>query len=72
MNTKIKSSEHLSDQALALYTQRKLPPRNLIAANDHLQACDRCHQRLKAEARLTEAFSFARRQIEGAKPVRMR
>jgi hypothetical protein len=37
--------EHLSEQTIRSYHDRKLVPAELIAADDHLASCDECYQR---------------------------
>ena len=39
-------SEHLSETQLTGYSGRTLPPRELLAVDNHLASCDVCHERL--------------------------
>ena len=55
-------SEHLSQTQLTAYSGRTLPPRELLAVDNHLASCDVCHERLTriqpAVAKLATSESF--------------
>ena len=55
-------SEHLSQAQLTGYSERALPPQELLAVDNHLASCDVCHQRLTgilpAVAKLPGSQSF--------------
>lgn len=54
-------SEHLSQTQLTGYSGRTLPPRELLAVDNHLASCDVCHERLTRmppTAKLTVSQSF--------------
>ena len=42
------TSSHLSDEDIARYGGRSMPPLELLAADDHIALCDDCHARVGA------------------------
>src|SRR5882724_4354744 len=46
--------DHISSQQLEGYLNKTLPPDELIRVDDHLSACDVCHQHLSAMLSLSK------------------
>ena len=49
------TSEHLTDEQVERYRRRTLPPAELLAVDDHVQACPACRRRLAAGEPLAAA-----------------
>ncbi len=50
------TSSHLSDEDIARYCARRMPPLELLASDDHLALCDACYARLGAAEGLAEGM----------------
>jgi anti-sigma factor RsiW len=57
-------SEHLSDQVIELYRRRMMPPRDLLAANDHIAVCDACYRQVGQDDRVEATYAFVRANLE--------
>jgi hypothetical protein len=55
-------SDHLSDEELNRYRSRMMAPADLLAANDHLDVCDRCYARFGGDY-LQAAYDLARASL---------
>ena len=62
------ASEHLSDQQIKRYRERKLKPAELLAADDHLAVCDVCYGRIDREE-LRETFKSVEATFHNAASV---
>jgi hypothetical protein len=60
---------HLSADGLVLYRDRRLPPAELLAADDHLAICESCHQRLVQVPGLNEKVTAAAKSFDDALTV---
>ena len=61
-----KETNHLSEDDIARYRSRRMPPADLLAADAHLSLCDACHNRLIDWSRLNEKASAATRAFDEA------
>lgn len=58
-------SAHLSERDLDRYRERRMPPAELLAANDHLADCEECYRRFGCEPELLGAtYEFMRAELE--------
>ena len=58
---------HLSERDLDRYRERRMPPAELLAANDHLADCEECYRRFGREPELLGAtYEFVRAELETA------
>jgi hypothetical protein len=55
-------SDHLSDEELNRYRSRMMAPADLLAANDHLDVCDRCYARFDNDY-LQAAYDLAQASL---------
>ena len=62
------ASEHLSDQQIKRYCERKLTPAELLAADDHLATCDVCYGRIDRKE-LRETFKSVEATFHNAASV---
>ena len=53
------SSDHFSDEAIERYEKREMTALELLAADDHLAACEVCYARLKRDEQLYNAVADA-------------
>ena len=60
------SSRHLTDPEIERYRKRTLPAGDLLAAVDHMFACDICHRRLVGEDPVDGAYRFLRSELHAA------
>jgi anti-sigma factor RsiW len=59
-------SEHLSAQTIEQYHTRKLPPKDLLSADDHLATCSACRQRANEAVSGEKAFASLRADLHAA------
>jgi ferritin len=67
-------SEHFSTEQVAEYLQRRMTPAELLAADDHLSACEACRERLAQSARPEPLVSNLRSNLKamaGQKPAHL-
>ena len=57
---------HLSEQELDSYNRRRLPVEQMLAADEHLAACQSCYERFGGPEKLEELYSFARADLDQA------
>ena len=57
---------HLSEQELDSYNRRLLPVDQMLAADEHLAACQSCYERFGGPEKLEELYSFARTDLDRA------
>jgi hypothetical protein len=57
-------SQHLSLDAVARYSNRELPPADLIAADDHLAVCEVCRRRVSDPGLLNAVFRSLRQDLD--------
>ena len=56
-------ADHLTPEQLARYAKRTLSPAELLAADDHLAACETCRQRAGDPQSEETAFAFLRQDL---------
>jgi hypothetical protein len=62
---------HLSKSELEGYYRRQLPVDKLLAADEHLAACEVCYARFRGDDKLEELYSFAQGDLnDGEEPSR--
>ena len=61
-----KETTHLSEDEIARYRSRRMPPADLLAADAHLSLCDACHSRLIDWSKLNEKAAAATRAFDEA------
>ncbi|MCI0390420.1 MAG: zf-HC2 domain-containing protein [Acidobacteria bacterium] len=59
-------TEHLSAQYIERYRAREMSPAELLAADDHLAACEVCHRRLGAASQLGAVYNSFRANLQAA------
>jgi predicted anti-sigma-YlaC factor YlaD len=59
-------SEHLSAQHIQRFRERSLPPAELLAADDHLAACEACRQLLTQDEQAQAAITSLRAELQTA------
>lgn len=59
-------TEHLSAQYVERYRAREMSPAELLAADDHLAACEVCRQRLGAAGQLGGVYNSFRANLQAA------
>ena len=57
---------HLSDEDIARYCGRRMPPVELLAADDHLVLCDSCYARIGAAQGLDDKLLVASKAFDAA------
>jgi hypothetical protein len=57
-------SEHFSIEQVAHYLQRRMTPAELLAADDHLSACEACRERLRLSVRPEAVVSNLRSDLK--------
>lgn len=57
---------HLSDEDIARYCGRRMPPVELLAADDHLGLCDACYARMGAAQGLDDKLLAASKAFDAA------
>ena len=59
-------SGHLSERELDSYYRRQLPVEEMLAADEHLAACQTCYERFGGPEKLEELYWFARAELDDA------
>jgi len=57
---------HLTDEEQARYSSKKMSPAELLAADNHLAACDLCHGRMASSAGLADRLQAASKAFDAA------
>src|SRR5215471_14666057 len=59
-------SQHLANADIERYRARTLPAEELLAATEHVFACDVCHRRLSGAKGLERAYRFLKNELQTA------
>lgn len=57
-------AQHLTPEQFDRFAKRALSPRELVAAGEHLAACEPCRERASDPQKLDEIFAFLHRDLE--------